>query len=131
MHKGARHDPTLSFAKFKKFHNSSTTFVSCFFSSVRLHKYIKYNNMGRLCYGRLCYVLSGFGCLSCLFIFLTLLSPCNYYKNKIFINSHSLTCFFSDERHEIATVFYFMGRLCYGPRCSGTQESWVTHPDRL
>ena len=31
MHKGARDDPTLSFAKFKKFHNSSTTFVSCFF----------------------------------------------------------------------------------------------------
>ena len=46
---------------------------------------------------------------------LTLFSLCNYYKNKIFINSHSLTCFFSDEKLLIATVFYFMGRVCYGP----------------
>ena len=56
MHKGARDDPTLSFAKFGKFLFSSTTFVSFFFffsflSSVHVHKYIKYNPMGRLCYG--------------------------------------------------------------------------------
>ena len=51
MHKGARDDPFLSFAKFRKFLFSSTTLVSLFFffSSVRVHKYI--NPMGRLCYG--------------------------------------------------------------------------------
>ena len=49
------------------------------------------------------------------FSYLTLFSRCNYYKNNIFINSHSLTCFFFDEKHLRATVFYFMDRVCYGP----------------
>ena len=51
--------------------------------------------------------------------YLTLFSLCMFffiYINKIFINSYSLTYFFSDEKHLIATVFYFMGRVCNGPR---------------
>ena len=51
-------------------------------------------------------------CLS----YLTLFSLCNYYKKKIFINSYSPTCFFSGEKHLIAIGFYFMGRVCNGPR---------------
>ena len=33
--------------------------------------------------------------------YLTLFSLCSYYKKKISINTHSLTCFFSDEKHLI------------------------------
>ena len=62
---------------------------------------------------------NGFGCLSCLFIYLTLFSQSNYYKNEIFINSHSLACFFSDEKNLIAIAFYFMDRVCYGPSFNG------------
>ena len=53
--------------------------------------------------------------------YLTLFSLCSYYKNKIFINSHSLTFLFFDEKHLITTVFFLwadfaMGRVCNGPR---------------
>ena len=53
--------------------------------------------------------------------YLTLFSLCSYYKNKIFINTHSLTRFFSDEKHLIAVYFilwaeFAMGRVCNGPR---------------
>ena len=47
--------------------------------------------------------------------YLTVFSLCNYYKNKIFINSHSLKRFFYDEKYLMATVFYFMGQVCNGP----------------
>ena len=53
--------------------------------------------------------------------YLTLFSLCSYYKNKICINTHSLKCFFSDEKHLIAQNFilwaeFAMGRVCNGPR---------------
>ena len=71
MHKGARDDPTLSFEKLRKFLFSSSTLVSFFVSSVRIHKFIKYNiKYNPICdfvMGRLCFVPSGFGCLSCQF----------------------------------------------------------------
>ena len=70
---------------------------------------------------RFWYVLSGFSFLSCLLSFLTLFSLYSYYKNKIFINIYSLTCFFSDEKHLIALYFilwaeFAIGRVCNGPR---------------
>ena len=54
------------------------------------------------------------------FPYLTLFSLCSYYKNKILINTHSLTCFFSDEKHLIALHFilwaeFVMGRECFLP----------------
>ena len=55
MYVGARDDPTLPFAKLRKYHYSSTshfTFTSIYlFLSVRVLKYIKYNPMDRLCNG--------------------------------------------------------------------------------
>ena len=53
--------------------------------------------------------------------YLTLFSLYSYYKNKIFINPHSLKCFFSDEKHLKAQYFilwaeFAMGRVCNGPR---------------
>ena len=52
--------------------------------------------------------------------YLTLFSLCSYYKNKIFINTHSPTCFFADGKHLIALYFilwaeFAMGRVCNGP----------------
>ena len=58
--------------------------------------------------------------------YLTLFSLCNYYRNKIFIISHRLTCFFSMKTLDTTSILLYgpsllwaesiMGRVCYGPR---------------
>ena len=71
--------------------------------------------MGQLCYGPTLLCAKCFGCYLVCLPYITLFSLCSYNENKIFINTHILTCFFSDEKHFIA-LYYFMGRVCNGSR---------------
>ena len=48
--------------------------------------------------------------------YLTLFSLCCYSKIKIFINTHSLTCFFSNAQCSILWAEFAMGRVCNAPR---------------
>ena len=68
MHKGARDDSTLSFATFRKFHFSSTTFVACIFQLFMVTSISNIALWADFVMGQLNYVPSGFGCLFCLFI---------------------------------------------------------------
>ena len=71
MYVGTRDDPTLPFAKLRKFHYSSTctTFVfSCFY----LFVFTSISNItvrADFVMGQLCYVQSGFGCLALFILF--------------------------------------------------------------
>ena len=118
MHAVARSDPTLTFAKSRKFHFSSATFVSCFFQLFVFTSISNITHVGRLCCEPtlLCaewfwlFILSIYLIKFCFLCVITI-----KYKNKISINSQSLTCFFSEQKFFILWAEFVMGRECCGP----------------